>query len=223
MAYTTIVLATTARPSILAFDFDIYREAARSWLAGDGFYHARQLAGAYQIIDGDVLYPPTLLWLLVPFTVLPDLLWWAVPAAISAWALWRLRPSRWLCFGMSALLVCPPNQWAIVGGNPVLWVAALTLLGVTYGWGGAFVLLKPSLLPFALLGITGRRWWLVTGLLVALTLPLLPLLLQYPQVILDSHGMGGMLYSLNNVPLLAIPALAWVARRRGQVVLTATA
>lgn len=206
-------------------DYNVYQDAARSWLAGDGFYRARQLVGPYQIVGGDILYPPTLLWLVVPFTALPGLLWWAIPAAISAWAMWRLRPASWLWLIMLALLVLPPNLWTIERGNPVMWVAALTLLGVAYGWGGAFVLLKPSLLPFALIGITGRRWWVVAGLLALLTLPLLPLLLQYPQVILDSRGpggpggQGGLLYSLHEVPLLGIPMLAWLARRRAHVVL----
>lgn len=218
LAYAAITIASALQPGALGVDLHSYQDAARSWLAGDGFYHARQLIGPYQIVgaesptSADVLYPPTLLWLLVPFTVLPDLLWWAIPAAMSAWALWLIRPSRWLWFGVLALLVFPPSLSIIVRGNPAMWLAAFTLLGVAYGWGGAFVLLKPSLLPFALIGVTGRKWWLVAGLLAALTLPLLPLLSQYPQVVLDSRG-GGLLYSLGDVPLLSIPALAWISSR----------
>jgi hypothetical protein len=216
LAYTIVAILDAPGPGTVGIDLVIYQDAARSWIAGDGFYHARQLAGPYHTVPGDVLYPPTLLWLMLPFTVLPDILWWAIPVAISGWAVWRLRPSRWLWLGMLVLLATPPVPWTIVRGNPVIWVVALTLLGVAYGWGGAFVFLKPSLLPFAFLGVTGRRWWLVVGLLALLTLPLLPLLIQYPQVVLDSRDRGGWLYSIADVPLLAIPALAWVSLHRGR-------
>ena len=74
-------------------DFVGYLNATRSWLAGDGFYLQRQLQGPYQIEIGDVLYPPTVLWLLVPFTVLPAVLWWVVPVGLVSWLTWRWRPS----------------------------------------------------------------------------------------------------------------------------------
>jgi hypothetical protein len=213
------VIASALRPGVVGGDLHSYQEATHSWLAGEGFYRARQLAGPYQIVGAelqrvgaDVLYPPTLLWLLVPFLVLPEALWWVVPGAMFGWGLWRLRPSIWGWLGVVVLLGLPPSLSILLYGNPVIWIVALTTLGLAYGWGGAFVLLKPSLLPFALLGITGRRWWLVAGLLMALTLPLLPLLLEYPRVLLDSRG-GGLFYSLRDVPLLLVPLVAWLSSR----------
>lgn len=214
IAVASVVVFTTLRPGALGVDLHSYLDAARSWLAGDGYYHARQLAGPYEIVGAespygaDTLYPPTILWLLVPFTVLPEVLWWAIPAALFGAAMWRLRPSSGARLGILILFAIPWSLSSLVQGNPVIWVASLTALGMAYGWGGAFVLLKPSLFPFALAGITGRRWWYVVAVLAVLTLPLMPLLLEYPSVILNSRG-GGLLYSLRDVPLLLAPLVAW--------------
>ncbi len=75
------------------------------------------------------------------------------------------------------------------------------------------MLLKPSLLPFAFIGVRRRSWWIQLGALGLLSLPVLGLTLLYPQVILDSRG-GGLLYSLNDVPLLVLPVLAGFAAGR---------
>ena len=74
-------------------DFDGYVVATRNWLGGDGFYLSRQLHGSYAIELGDVLYPPTALYLLVPFTVLPGALWWVVPLGVTSWIVWQWHPS----------------------------------------------------------------------------------------------------------------------------------
>src|SRR5690348_14313693 len=59
-----------------------YVEASRSWLAGDGFYLPRQLHGPYPIQLGDVLYPPTALYLFIPFLLLPYQLWWVLAVGL---------------------------------------------------------------------------------------------------------------------------------------------
>ena len=48
-------------------DADIYFTATQTWLQDGQWYLPRQLAGPYGIEYGDVLYPPILLYLLVPF------------------------------------------------------------------------------------------------------------------------------------------------------------
>ena len=65
----------------VGMDFGIYMDRTDDWLAGDGFYRSRQLTGQpYQIQNGDSFYPPTLLYLLLPFALgVPAILWWLIP------------------------------------------------------------------------------------------------------------------------------------------------
>jgi hypothetical protein len=207
------VISTEAGRGALGIDYGIYMDATHRWLAGGGWYLPAQLSGPYTVAIPDVLYPPTLLWLLVPFSFLPPLAWYTVPVGLAAFALRRLRPGFWALVGIVGLLAWPYTWLEVMKGNPVIWVVALTLLGIAYGWGGAFVLLKPSLFPFALLGIRDRRWWLAVGLLALLSVPLLPLMLEYPAVILN--GGADPLYSVLDLPLLLIPLVAWLGRRSG--------
>jgi hypothetical protein len=46
------------------------------------------------------------------------------------------------------------------------------------------------------------------AILVALSLPLLPLWLEYPTVIANSTS--GALYSIGNLPFMCLPLLAWL-------------
>jgi hypothetical protein len=90
-------------------------------------------------------------------------------------------------------------------------------LGTFFRWPSAFVVIKPTVIPFALFGMRDRRWWGVIVALGVLSLPFLALTLIYPQVLLDAQtnpidGRGGPLYSLQEYPLLLIPILAWWAR-----------
>lgn len=86
--------------------------------------------------------------------------------------------------------------------------------GLRWRWPGALVLLKPSLLPFALLGICTRGWWVaVTGLLL-LTLPVLAMIPDWLRAVFDAQGSGGRLHSANELPLMMIPILAWLGSRR---------
>ena len=152
-------------------DFLLYRDAAARWLAGGSYFEPYQLAGPYPITAGDVLYPPVALWLFVPFTVLPAVLWWAVPIGVTAWAVWRLRPEpAW--WPLIALCVAWPTTllktWT---GNPVIWSVTALSFGVIYWWPSVFVLIKPSLFPFALFGANRRSWWIALAVFVAMCLP----------------------------------------------------
>lgn len=184
-------------------DYGIYRDAALRWLSGGGFYPGTPAT--------PILYPPVDLWLLVPFTRLPAFLWWAVPCAISAWAIWRLRPAWWAWPIMALLAVWPDTPTVYLGGNPAMWAVAAMSLGGLYRWPSALVLLKPSLFPFALCGIRSRAWWFALGVLVLLSLPFgFGMWSDWLSAVGNAHG--GLLYSLGQVPLLALPLVAWVAR-----------
>ena len=47
-----------------------------------------------------------------------------------------------------------------------------------------------------------------------MSLPFLRETLLYPQVILDSRNPDGALYSLSDVPMMAIPIIAWLGQTR---------
>jgi hypothetical protein len=87
---------------------------------------------------------------------------------------------------------------------------AAEAVAVALGSPTTLVLVKPSLFPFAMIGIRRRAWWLQAALLALLSLPLLELTLLYPQVVIDSRG-GGILYSVRDIPLLCLPLIAGLA------------
>jgi hypothetical protein len=202
-----------------AIDYGIYMDAVDRWRIDGSWYLPRQLEGPYPIELGDVLYPPVLLYLLVPFRILGPWLWWMIPAAMLAWVVWRHRPGPWAILAIALCLAWPYSPAKYVFGNPVIWATAAVALGTIWHWPAALAIIKPTILPFALIGVRDRRWWLaVLGVGIA-SLPFLELTLLYPQVLLDAQpnpvdGRGGPLYSLTEFPLLAIPIIAWVGRRR---------
>ena len=211
------VAAVLAQPDylhwLIGIDADIYFKAAGTWLADGQWYLPRQLAGPYGILYGDVLYPPTLLYLLLPFGVLPHVLWWAIPVGAIGLGLAALRPPRWSWWLLVLCLAWPLSVEQLVKGNPVLWVMAIETVCLARGWPLTLVLLKPSLAPFALVGIRRRSWWLLLAAMLLATLPFLGLALRYPQVVLDSRG-GGLLYSVRDIPLLLLPLVAAAAGGR---------
>jgi len=214
-AIPAVLVLVVPRPLEQPFgvDFLLYRDAAARWLAGGPYFEPYQLAGPYPITAGDVLYPPVALWLFVPFTVLPAVLWWAIPIAVTAWAIWRLRPApAW--WPLIALCVAWPTTllktWT---GNPVIWSVMAMGLGVVYWWPSVFVLLKPSLFPFALFGANRRSWWIALAVFVGMCLPFGAMWADWVTTLVNSTG-GGLLYSTLEVPMLLIPLVAWLGRAR---------
>jgi hypothetical protein len=199
--------------SQVGVDYRLYMDAATRWLHGGPFYQFYQLAGPYQISAGDILYPPVALVLFVPFTFLPAILWWLGPAAALAVCLERLRPSRqaWLWIGVCALW--PTTPLKTLTGNPVIWAAGAMALGVVYFWPSVLVLIKPSLFPFALFGARRRSWWLALGAFVLVCLPFGAMWLDWVRSVLNSQG-GGLAYSALEIPILALPVVAWLGRTR---------
>jgi hypothetical protein len=205
-------------------DYRLYREATQRWLGGGPFYEPYQLAGPYAISAGDILYPPVALWLFVPFSVAlgPILaaiqlaLWWLVPLGIVAGVVVALRP-RPVAWPLVALcLANPTTLLKIWTGNPVVWsVAALALAVVgTSRFSAPFVLLKPSLAPFALFGIRRRSWWAGAAVLGVLCLLLGAMWADWLTSVANSQG-GGLLYSSLEFPMLLLPLAAWWGRTRG--------
>ncbi len=205
-------------------DFQLYRDATARWFAGGPFYEPYQLTGPYPISAGDILYPPVALWLFLPFSIITAapissvlaVAWWAIPLGIVAGSVVRLRP-RPLVWPLIALcLANPTTLLKIWTGNPVIWSMAAMALAVVGAsrFAAPFVLVKPSLAPFALFGIRRRSWWLGAALFLLLCLPFGALWADWVTSVVNSQG-GGLLYSSLEAPMLLLPLAAWLGRTRG--------
>jgi hypothetical protein len=211
----TFLLAVPDWWTVVGHDRAIYLDAAARWFAGGPFYPDRQLAGPFPILgSGEILYPPSSLWLFVPFTILPAVLWYTVPVAVTAWCVGSLRPARWT-WPLIALLVWYPRTLTLVLlGNPTIWVvAALALACRGYSWAGPFVLLKPSLFPFALIGIRSRAWWIGLAVAGVLSLPFWGMWLDWLTVLRNVSNTDWR-YSFIDVPVMLIPVLVWATSQR---------
>ena len=199
-------------------DHRVFMEAAAR-LRGDGpLYREFQLAGPYSVrhytastmVD---LNPPTTYVLVTAMSFLPDVLWWVIPLSVLAAMVWCWRPSL---TGWAVILACfaPPWAWdAIVSGGMIMWVAAFIALGTRWPFFFAGVLVKPSLFPFALLGIRSPLWWVAViagGFVAVLTLPLW---IEYAKAITNLSD-AGLLYSIHDVPFALVPLIAWATRTR---------
>ena len=190
-------------------DFALYRDAASEWLGGQPFYLPHQLAGPYTVTPGDRLYPPPALLLFVPFTVLPAFLWWAIPAGVLAAVLWHLRPRPAAYLFLAFVAWWPPTTVKIWTGNPVTWIAAALWIATLWRPAAVAVLLKPTLLPFAFFGANHREWWVALAAAAAATVLFAPLWPDYVGAVLNARDPGGLLYSVQEVPILFAPLVAW--------------
>ena len=209
------VVEAFSRPNVNGYggvDYRLYMDATQRWLEGGPFYEPYQLAGPYPITAGDILYPPVALWLFVPFTFLPPVLWWLVPIGVTAWVVWRLRPGPFAWALMALCLASPATLVKLTTGNPVLWSVAALALGCLYRWPSVFVLLKPSLFPFALFGADRRSWWIALGAFGLLCLPFGAMWGDWLTTLANSVG-GGIAYSIQEIPMLLLPLVAWYWRR----------
>jgi hypothetical protein len=208
------IMTLGARNPFVAVDYHILIDATRRFLSGGPFYDPRQLSGAYDW-DGSiqgwwpVLYPPQAIALFAPFTMLPPILWWAIPlVTVVATVAWH-RPTPLVWPLLALCMWWPATTIKIVTGNPVIWAAAAVALGTIWRWPAALALVKPSLFPLALIGVRDRRWWLLAG---AGALPFAWMLPEYLRALGNFQSGPG--YSIQEVPLLLIPILAWVGSTR---------
>ena len=194
-------------------DLEVLTAATQRLFAGGSWYLPRQLEGPYQTEFGDVLYPPVAAWFFAPWLVLPAWSFVVIPVGILTWHVLSARPAPWtwplIAFGATYPVTLVYAGYA----NPTVWIAAFVGLALRYAWPGALILLKPSLLPFALIGIRSRGWWLCALGLAIASLPFLADTLIYPRVILDTQG-AGPLYSVLGLPIMLVPVVAWLGRRR---------
>jgi hypothetical protein len=211
-----VVVTSAPLDQPLAKDALLYRDAAARWLSGGSFYEPRQVAGPYDIVHGDILYPPFGLWLFIPLAVLPVIpalaLWWGIPALVTAVAVRRLRPRPAVWPLIALCLAWPTTPLKTWTGNPVIWCVAAMAVATTWRGAAPFALLKPSLFPFALFGFPSRAWWAGLATFAAMSLPFIGLMPDWLASVVNARG-GGLLYSVLEAPMLALPLVAWAGRR----------
>jgi hypothetical protein len=220
VAVTAVLLAIAAAEFVwfwryidsqhaLGVDLNYYREIAQRWMDTGVWYTDRQIAGPYEtqtLVDN--LYPPHALYLFLPWVVQPLFpLWWLLPFGMLAYVIWRLRPRPWFWLVFALILALPKTPVAILYGNSDLWVLFFASAAVLWSWPGVLVTFKPSMGPFALVGIHRRSWWVAAAILAIATLPQIQLWLLWPRVI--EHSSATLEYSLAAYPLMTLP---WVAR-----------
>lgn len=213
-------IVVLAHPDVLSAewgeDYGFFVDVGRRLVSGEGFYLARQLDGPYVVEAGvDVLYPPPAVFLLAPLAFLPAFLWWAIPLGILGWSVWSYRPARRAWPLILLALALPRSQSMIVWGSSSLWVPAFVALGLRFGWPAVLVLVKPSFLPFALVGIRNRSWWIGVVVFGLVNLALLPLWFDYLAAMRNAAPWSpGLLYSIADYPMAAVPLIAWATSRR---------
>lgn len=192
-----------------AFDYDTYHIAAARWLAGGGFYEAKQLAGPYVFETfREPTYPPTTIPLFAAFVFLPAVLWWT-PALIVAWSIRKHRPSPLALVLIAIALVSRLSIYAWNSGNPSIWVAGAVALATHRGWAAPLVLLKPTWAPLAFIGIRDPRWWWTLAMGIGVALLFTPMWSDWLTVIRNAQSGFG--YSvMADIPVIAVPVLAWL-------------
>lgn len=208
---------TVTKLGLVGTDLDFYRVVGQRFLETGSQYLPLQLAGRYDsqpLVPLDVLpslYPPPALFLFLPFVVLPALLWWAIPLAVTGYAMWRWRPARWTWLILAACLAWPETTIVVMVGNTTMWAVAAISAGLLVGWPAALLVIKPTFLPFALVGVGRRSFWVALAAILFLTIPLLPEWGRWLTAL--ANGTAGASYSVGSYPAAAIPIIAWLGRR----------
>lgn len=193
-------------------DLGGYLEGARTYVATGTPYLPEQVAGPWALQPHSFVHPPPALVLFVPFLVLPAVLWWVLPLGTTVWAIARLRPARWTWPLLVLCLTWPRSIGSLLAGNSDMWAMAVVALGVVFGWPLVLIMIKPTFAPLALLHIRRKMWWVAFAVVAALNVVALPLWLDYLAVVRNSQLRLD--YSLLNLPLVVLPAIAWLGRSR---------
>jgi hypothetical protein len=201
--------------SVIASDHDFVMAQAARILAGGPVYQTWELTNPIYPQTWADLYPPTTVFLLfIPMSLLPAILWWAIPLGTIGAVVWRYRPSLWGWTAIAALALLWPHTWAVVQlGNPAMWIAMFVALGTTSRWPAALVFLKPTLAPFALIGVRSKWWWVAIVELGLVSLVTIPAWVDYARVLDNLTGFDWT-YSFNHVGIVLIPVAARLSSRR---------
>jgi hypothetical protein len=211
------LIATGHIAALWLKDYRLYMDATERFLAGGSFYPTSQLTGSPWALEwGAILYPPVALAWFVPWSFLPAWLWLVTPIVVTVAVVAYWRPSLRGWIGIAGLLAIEPlSLLSWTAGTPTTWFVAVVALSTRWPALTAFVLVKPTLLPFGLVGLNRRAWWAITAGLAVVSLAMWPMTSAWFDMLLTVSGPdAGLLYSLASVPFLLVPLVARVSGRR---------
>jgi hypothetical protein len=213
----TVGALVIAAPGDIGVDFRFYRDLAARWVATGMYFQPHQLEGSYiSTTLVDTFYPPIALLLFLPFLILPAILWWLIPIAVLAYVIAAWRPNLWAVVGMIVLMMWVRAFGAFLWGNTDMWLAAAVAAGLRWGWPAALIAIKPSVLPFMLIGVRSRSFWLVVALLAVVSLPMWELWADWLVAIRNMDQRPD--YSIGSITLYLVPIVAWLGRQRPSAV-----
>jgi hypothetical protein len=213
LAIAELVMTISHDPSAVGLDYRFYRAVGARWLETGSFYLPRQLTGPYDIeLMSDVVYPPFAVLLFAPLAYAPSILWWLIPIGALAFVLSSFRASVKGWAAIAVLLMWPRANAAFVFGNTDMWVATAVGAGLRWGWPAALVAIKPTMLPFVLVGVRHRSFVLGIAILAVASLATWRL---WPEYVLAMQNLRvGLEYSIGSLPLMLVPLAAWLTRSR---------
>jgi hypothetical protein len=213
-------LQLALRLDLLGIDLRIIHVFTDRWISSGSMYLPSQLAGPYGARDFTYdlatlpsLYPPNTIVLFLLIRYLPDIIWWLVPLGVLIVAFRTWRPSWWTWPLLAAVAALPTTTTSFLVGNTAMWAVAGVAGGLLWGWPAALVALKPSLVPFALLGILGPRDRFAIGILAILVTAALTATQWGIYLAAVRNSDAGPLYSIRDWPMMLAPAVAWMGRR----------
>lgn len=189
-----------------------YRNLGDTWLETGQWYLPRQFEPHTFEAMADNVYPPSALPLFVAFALTPWPLWWVVPIAVLVYCLYRWRPSPVAWIVILLLLIWPRSIGGYLYGNTSMWTAAIFAAGLTWGYPVALLIIKPSVMFWGVLAIRDKRAWIGAVVVAVLSLPMLPLWLDYITIMrntTDTHP----IVLLGDIPMMLVPVVAWLGRR----------
>jgi hypothetical protein len=216
----TAVYGGLASKGWLGADFQTYERAAAHFLSTGNFY-ARDPSGTWYDgstsgLPGPARYPPPALFLFIAFLFIPWPLWWAIPLGVTAYIVWWWRPALWSWPIMAGIVCTTAFSAYLCTGNTDLWVMLVIALATRWPATSWLLVAKPTQLVLTLPFIRSRGWWM--GLLVAaaVSLPLLPLWLDWLRAVPLYQGQDGapLIYGLAAWPVMLLPLLARIASSR---------
>jgi hypothetical protein len=212
VVWWTVYQGALARGEV-GWDAGVYRGIGSMWLATGEAYYPVQFAGPYPVLGTVNMYPPFALYLFAPMSLFPTVLWWVIPLSVLVWHVIDCRPRWWAWPILAGMMATLPVAAGLVYGNTEMWTAAAVAVACRFSPAAWFLVIKPTVLPVALLFARDRRWWLTIPVVILAAIPLGDLWVDWATAMLNVEHKNA-LYSLPAVIWLGFPLVARTARPR---------